>query len=103
MDYNRLEEKIQTSKIKRGKLAQMAGISENTISNILKNESTTIETLEKITRALGLKMTYWWDDITGRAAENKDPMLKEMIQDLLDDKKRLKAQVDELESRLKTY
>ena len=103
MDFNKIEQKRRELNLTQGQLATKAGIHVNSYNKIIKLQSTTVGTLEAITKALGLRMSIWWEDLSGKLIENKDPMVNELIQDLLDDKKKLKAQVDELESRLKAY
>jgi hypothetical protein len=60
-----------------------------------------------LTKALGVTISYWWEDM--EISQDKDfiypdgKMCNEIIQDLLDDKKRMKSRIDELERRLKVY
>lgn len=111
MDFNRIEELRKRKGLSQDKLAKKAGISTPGYQNIFQNQNTTIAYLEKISKALDVPMTHWWtSDETMIAQEivesyGDDPYkiiqeLRDINNDLRDDKKRLKMEVDELKEKL---
>ena len=106
MDFNRLEQRRKILGLTQKQVAEKAGMHVNTYSRILRDKTTTVETLENLSKALETAMNFWWDDEANYAIDNTKlygKMANEIIKDLMDDKKRLKAQIDDLENRLNVY
>ena len=53
ISYNKLWKKIIDKNINRTQLKELAGISTNAVAKLGKNESVSMETLEKICKVLG--------------------------------------------------
>jgi transcriptional regulator with XRE-family HTH domain len=103
VDYNQIEIRRKKLKLTQQELAKKANISRVGYQKIIKKQSSTVETLELISKALGVDMSFWWNDETSEDNEielSYGKAASDIIQDLLDDKKRLKARIDELENKI---
>lgn len=106
VDYNRIEIKRKLLKLTQEELAKKANLTRVGYQKIIKKQSSTVETLELLSKALGMEMNFWWEDESNYAMDNPTfygKTANDVIQDLLDDKKRMKARLDELESKLQLY
>jgi transcriptional regulator with XRE-family HTH domain len=62
MNYNKIEEFRKKLKITQEDIAQKAGISTAGYQQMIYKKNTTVSTLEKISRALGVDPSFWWKE-----------------------------------------
>jgi transcriptional regulator with XRE-family HTH domain len=105
MDYSKIDIKRKELNISQDDLARKAGISKGGLQKIQYNKSTTVPTLEKISAALGVPMTYWFEDEENRCLvfESFTPYeigSKSVIDQLKKDKENMQMQIDLLLEKL---
>lgn len=111
MDFSKIEEIRKKRELSQEQLAKKAGISLQGYYTIIRKHSTTIKNLEKLSIALDVPMSYWWDDSPSAVAEagiqyGSNPIeeikrLRKQVDDLVDDKTRIKALLDKQAEELK--
>lgn len=107
MDYNKLKQEI-----KRRSLNEKFFIPEHTdltvqgFNKAIKNDTLKVKDLESISRGMRIPVSYWFseEDLVMKEEEHtygsKVEKLTRLIDDLIDDKKRLKKTIDDLECKL---
>ena len=106
MDFNRIEIRRKQLKLTQEELAKKANLTRVGYQKIIKKQSSTVQTLELLSVALGTDMSFWWLDESSYTVDNQTfygKTANDIIQDFLDDKKRLKERIDELEYKLQQY
>lgn len=106
MDYNRIETRRKQLKLTQEELAKKANLTRVGYQKIIKKQSSTVDTLELISKALETDMSFWWTDVSSNAMDNQTfygTTANDIIRDLLDDKKRMREKLDELEYKLQQY
>jgi len=106
VDFNRIEIRRKQLKLTQEELAKKANLTRVGYQKIIKKQSSTVNTLELISKALETDMSFWWLDEASYATDKQTyfgTTANDMIRDLLDDKKRMKSRLDELEYKLQQY
>jgi transcriptional regulator with XRE-family HTH domain len=73
LKYSRIKELSRVKKLRIEDLAAKIGMTAPGFHKMIKNETITVETLEKISKVLGVSMAYWFDDeLKGLAKEDRE-------------------------------
>jgi len=83
MDYSKLEKRRGELRLTQGELAERAGIKLGTYHRVLKENNTTIKTLEKISEALEVNSSYWWEDSEEVNANNTGSENESNLRDII--------------------
>lgn len=106
MDYKKIKETAKARNIKVTELAKKAGITTAGFYKIIEQESTTVDTLEKISAAIGVPVQFWWDSEEeskkrfdfGLSEDKKQIRELEkriaLLEEMLEDKRRLLLQAE---------
>jgi hypothetical protein len=113
MEYNKIKEKINST-YREVKLffemeGEEIGFTLGGFYQAVRNDSLKVATLEKISQKLGVSMSYWWMDDKESLVEDPERIygenpvtvikrLNAIIDQCMDDKNRLKEQIDELKN-----
>lgn len=111
MNYNKIAERQKSIGMSLAELARRTGLTPNGISKIIREKNTKIDTLESISKALGVSMSFWWEEENweiqegsraayGETSTETIRRLNRQIEDLIDDKARLKREIDGLNERI---
>lgn len=109
MYYNKIENLRKQRKISQEGLAELAGISYQGLRDIKKTNNPTVKTLESISKALSVPMTYWFEDIsTSMVSEPPMPVydkiyINERIKELQEERDNLKDLVRSLKKEIEVY
>ena len=84
LDYNALERKLEKSKISKRKLAEKVGMSWPGFFRMLKNETMTVEILERIAEALKMSPCELLQELGANPSPTKSDQSKETVIDSID-------------------
>jgi transcriptional regulator with XRE-family HTH domain len=62
MEYNKIEELIKKRGIAKKSLSAMVGKSRYGFDQMIENQTMNVKMLESLSKALGVSISYWWDD-----------------------------------------
>ncbi|MFZ4569737.1 MAG: hypothetical protein ACOYM0_01250 [Bacteroidales bacterium] len=113
MDYSKIRKKAKELRFTFERMAEVSGLTTAGLREALKNGTLRIDHLEKISKEIGIPMIYWFqeDDLIMHEKDSSNKMqssteiknLNKIIEELRDDKKRMKDQIDELKAdKIKT-
>lgn len=108
MNYNNILKEIHDRRFAVTRIAKIVGITPQGLYGAINNGTLRIDYLEIISKTIGVPMNYWFQD-EDLVMHDKDPgyvlqsnaeikKLNTLIEELRDDKKRMKDQIDELKS-----
>lgn len=91
MDYEKIKFRCKELRIRQEDMCAVAGITTSGLQKIFREKNTTIVTLEKISAALKVPVTYWFsDEATLPTDTNMDLQREvEMLRSQLRDKERI--------------
>jgi len=105
MNFNKITELIKKKNIQLKEfIPKNTSLGVDGFRYSISHRTLKVTDLEKISKGLNVPISYWWDD--DAEYDFEDPQryygrsANEIINELRDDKERLKQRVDELESRL---
>jgi transcriptional regulator with XRE-family HTH domain len=107
MNYSKIAEIRKKKRITQEKLAEQVGLSRGHLHKIENGANTTVDIIEKLSEVLEVPICIWWEENQG-TVEKKPTRVTErtitidyyedMIEELRDDKRRMKERIDQLEA-----
>lgn len=110
MDFKKLDDYMKKANVNAPKLAELTGLTDVGIRGFISKNSCKIGDLEKMTRALGLPMSYWWEEEDALLLNEKKPeyglrienekLKDQLISRLEKDVERLEGEIEWLKQEL---
>lgn len=71
MDYEKIKALCKVNKLTQEELAVNTGIKTGTLKYNLRHKNMVVSNLEKISKALNVPMSYWWEEVNNIMLEQK--------------------------------